>query len=160
MKVCTICRSQRENAEFNRKSASPDGLQNVCRDCNRAQARDYYARNREAHVRTIMQRKTAQRRAAIDAVAEHLLTHACVDCGEADVRVLDFDHRVGAGKAADVMRLVQHGYSLARITAEIAKCDVRCRNCHAKVTYERMGDNWRSRTQSRRSPTAHDVGTA
>ncbi len=58
------------------------------------------------------------------------------------------------------MRLVQHGYSLARIMAEIAKCDVRCRNCHAKVTYERMGDNWRSRTQSRRSPTERDVGTA
>ena len=82
------------------------------------------------------------------AVADHLLTHPCVDCDEADVRVLDFDHRVGAGKEADVMRLVQHGYSLSRIMAEIAKCDVRCRNCHAKVTYQRMGDNWRSRTQS------------
>lgn len=160
MKVCTICRSPRENSEFNRKSASPDGLQNVCRDCNRAQARDYYARNREAHVRIIMQRKTAQRRLAIDAVADHLLTHSCVDCGEADVRVLDFDHRVGAGKEADVMRLVQHGYSLARIMAEIAKCDVRCRNCHAKVTYERLGDNWRSRTQSRRVQTARDAQAA
>ena len=160
MKVCTICRSPRENSEFNRKSASRDGLQNVCRDCNRAQARDYYARNREAHVRIIMQRKAEQRRVAIDAVADHLLTHPCVDCGEADVRVLDFDHRVGASKEADVMRLVQHGYSLSRIMAEVAKCDVRCRNCHAKVTYERMGHNWRSRTQSLRSPTAHDIGAA
>ena len=42
------------------------------------------------------------------------------------------------------MKLVQDGYSLARVMAEIAKCDVRCRNCHAKVTYERMGANWRS----------------
>ncbi|MFD4420652.1 hypothetical protein ACFWN7_04005 [Agromyces sp. NPDC058484] len=57
---------------------------------------------------------------------------------------MDFDHRVEAKKQADVMRLVQHGYSLARIMAEIAKCDVRCRNCHARVTYERMGDNWRT----------------
>ena len=158
--MCTICRSRRENSEFNRKSASPHGLQNVCRDCNRAQARDYYARNREAHVRIIMQRKTEQRRVAIGVVADHLLTHACVDCGEDDVRVLDFDHRVGAGKEADVMRLVQHGYSLSRIMAEIAKCDVRCRNCHAKVTYERMGDNWRSRTESRRAPIAHDPDAA
>jgi hypothetical protein len=160
MKACTLCRRSREISDFNRKRASPDGLQNVCRDCNRAQAREYYARNREAHVRTIMQRKAEQRRIALDAVADHLLTHPCADCGEADVRVLDFDHRVGTGKQADVMRLVQHGYSLARITAEIAKCDVRCRNCHAKVTYERMGDNWRSRTQSRRAPMAGDAGAA
>ena len=54
------------------------------------------------------------------------------------------------------MRLVQHGYSVAIIMAEIAKCDVRCRNCHAKVTYERMGENWRSalirRTQAAEVP--------
>jgi hypothetical protein len=154
--MCTICRSSREITEFNRKRASPDGLQNVCRECNRRQARAYYARNREAHVRVIMKRKAEQRRLAIDAVGGYLLTHVCVDCGEADIRVLDFDHRADAKKKADVMRLAQQGYSVAIIMAEIAKCDVRCRNCHAKVTYERMGDNWRSaligRTQAAAVP--------
>jgi hypothetical protein len=38
----------------------------------------------------------------------------------------------------------KNGYSGARVRDEISKCDVRCRNCHAKVTYERMGANWRS----------------
>ncbi|MCD2441799.1 hypothetical protein LQ757_05850 [Agromyces sp. SYSU K20354] len=114
-------------------------------------AREYYARNREAHVRVIMARKVVQRQLAIDAVGAHLLAHPCVDCGEHDVRVLDFDHREGSGKSADVMRLAQNGYSVARVKAEIEKCDVRCRNCHAKVTYERLGDNWRSRLQSSRT---------
>ena len=54
------------------------------------------------------------------------------------------------------MRLAQQGYSVAIIMAEIAKCDVRCRICHAMVTYERMGDNWRSaligRTQAAEVP--------
>ena len=139
-----MCRRTLPRSQFNVKSASPDGLQNVCRDCNRAQAREYYARNREAHLRVVMARRAGQRRLAVEAVGAYLLEHPCVDCDEVDVRVLDFDHRVGSGKQAEVMRLVQNGYSVARVMAEISKCDVRCRNCHAKVTYERLGENWRT----------------
>lgn len=139
-----MCRRDLPRSQFNVKSASPDGVQNVCRDCNRAQAREYYARNRDAHLRVVMARRAEQRRLAIEVVGEYLLAHPCVDCGEVDVRVLDFDHRVGSGKGAEVMRLVQNGYSVTRVMVEIAKCDVRCRNCHAKVTYERLGENWRT----------------
>lgn len=42
------------------------------------------------------------------------------------------------------MRLVRDGFSRRVVAAEIEKCDVRCRNCHAIATYERMGKNWRS----------------
>jgi hypothetical protein len=58
--------------------------------------------------------------------------------------VLDFDHRDGAEKSAEVMKLAKAAYSWQRVSAEIAKCDVRCRNCHAIVTYERIGVTWRS----------------
>lgn len=81
---------------------------------------------------------------ALELVGRHLITHPCIDCGETDIRVLDFDHRDGADKGDEVMRLAQGGHGLARIAVEIAKCDVRRRNCHAIVTYERMGSNWRS----------------
>ncbi|MFB9308997.1 hypothetical protein ACFFRL_07280 [Agromyces hippuratus] len=47
-------------------------------------------------------------------------------------------------KTAEVMKLAQDGYSTVRVMREIEMCDVRCRNCHAKVTYERMGENWRT----------------
>jgi len=42
------------------------------------------------------------------------------------------------------MQLVRNGFSLSIVVAEVEKCDVRCRNCHAIATYERMGRNWRS----------------
>jgi hypothetical protein len=155
-KVCTTCKQSRTLTEFNMRRRSRDGLQNICRDCNRSRAREYYANNRAAHIRVIMARKAVQRRLALEALGEYLLAHACVDCGEADIRVLDFDHREGARKHAEVMKLAQDGYSVAKIMAEIAKCDVRCRNCHAKITYERMGENWRSalirRTQANEVP--------
>ena len=143
-KRCTSCKQSKPQAEFNLRRASADGLQNVCRACNRARARRYYADNREAHIRVIVARKAVIRRGVLEIVGDYLSKHPCVDCGEADLRVLDFDHREDARKEAEVMKLAQDGYSAARVLAEMAKCDVRCRNCHARVTYARQGDTWRT----------------
>ena len=150
-KVCGTCRKSKPRTEFNRKAARPDGLQEVCRDCNRAASRRYYATNREKHVRVIVERTAKRRVESKEFLTAYLREHPCVDCGNSDLRVLDFDHRPGTGKSGDVMRLVAGGYGLARLHAEIAKCDVRCRNCHAIVTLERGGDNWRSRAMREQS---------
>ena len=144
MKICSTCKQALERSHFNLRSASPDGLQSVCRACNAARARRYYAENLEKHRKAVAAQLAKTRAAHLDRIGEYLLRHPCVDCGEADIRVLDFDHRDGADKAAEVMRLAKGAYSWQRVSEEIAKCDVRCRNCHARVTYERMGANWRS----------------
>ncbi|WP_173923659.1 hypothetical protein [Agromyces sp. Marseille-P2726] len=148
-KHCSACQQSKPTVEFNVRRASWDGLQNICKACNRAKARRYYAKNREAHIRVIMARKAVIRRATLEAIGQYLSVNPCVDCGEGDLRVLDFDHRPEVEKSAEVMKLVQDGYSLERVMREIAMCDVRCRNCHAKVTYERMGTNWRSALMKR-----------
>jgi hypothetical protein len=36
--------------------------------------------------------------------------------------------------------MIQSGYSIAKIKEEIEKCEVRCANCHRKVTAQR--GNW------------------
>ena len=56
----------------------------------------------------------------------------CIDCGEDDLVVLEFDH-VGP-KRATVTQLARDGASLARLRHEIARCEVRCVNCHRRVT--------------------------
>jgi hypothetical protein len=61
-----------------------------------------------------------------------LAASGCVDCGEHDLCVLDFDH-VGARTGA-VMRLARNEVSLARLAAEIAACEVRCATCHRRRT--------------------------
>jgi hypothetical protein len=81
----------------------------------------------------------------------YLREHPCIDCGNSDLRVLDFDHRPGSGKRKDVMAMVKEGFSLKKLAEEIAKCDVRCRNCHAIVTLERAGRNWRSDAMRRQT---------
>jgi hypothetical protein len=63
---------------------------------------------------------------------EVLAATGCADCGERDVCVLDFDH-VGE-KTGNVMRLAYNEVSLARLRAEIDRCEVRCANCHRRRT--------------------------
>ena len=150
MKRCVTCRRVLPYTDFNRKRSSADGLQNVCRECNRMRARRYYQENREKHIRVIVARVARARLLALDVAGKHLTVNPCIDCGESDIRVLDFDHRPGTEKTQNVMYLVHNGYSVDRILAEIAKCDVRCRNCHARVTYSRLGGDWRTDYMSRR----------
>lgn len=68
------------------------------------------------------------------AVYAHLLSHPCVDCGERDIMTLQFDH-VHGEKSAAVSKLMQA--SVSRVQAEIAKCEVRCGNCHRRRTLQR-----------------------
>ena len=77
------------------------------------------------------------------------LQSGCVDCGTSDLRVLEFDH-VRGEKVASIGQLMR-GASLQKIKAEVAKCEVRCRNCHAIVTLERMGGTWHDRFLPRAS---------
>ena len=65
----------------------------------------------------------------------------CVDCGYSDIRALDFDH-VRGEKLADVGSMIRRGRGISVVQAEIAKCEVRCRNCHAIATMERLGNSW------------------
>jgi len=144
MKRCGTCGVSKPISDFNRKRSRADGHQEVCRSCNRESSRRYYQRNREHHIAVIRARTKAQQAKCLSFVADYLSEHPCVDCSESDLRVLDFDHRPGSTKRDEVMRLVRNGHSIDVITSEIDMCDVRCRNCHAIVTYDRLGPNWRS----------------
>ncbi len=60
----------------------------------------------------------------------YLSEHPCVDCGNSDWRVLEFDHRDPKKKKFTISRKVSDGVSILTLSKEVAKCDVRCANCH------------------------------
>jgi hypothetical protein len=65
------------------------------------------------------------------------LEQGCVDCGyNADPRALDFDHRDPAEKSFGLGMSKVCAMRWERVEAEIAKCDVRCSNCHRIRTAE------------------------
>jgi len=60
----------------------------------------------------------------------------CVDCGETNPVVLDFDH-VRGEKILCISDMARGAYCLKTIKEEIEKCEVRCSNCHRVATYNR-----------------------
>lgn len=72
-------------------------------------------------------------------LADYLRAHPCIDCGFTDIRALEFDHREPEDKGSSVAVLARSGYPLDRVVAEIAKCDVRCANCHRIRTHHQRG---------------------
>jgi hypothetical protein len=72
-------------------------------------------------------------------INEYKKEHPCVDCGETDIRVLQFDHRDPSLKANTINKLANGFGGMQAVVQEIEKCDVRCANCHQrKHITERM----------------------
>ncbi|MET0664959.1 MAG: hypothetical protein ABW008_05335, partial [Acidimicrobiales bacterium] len=62
--------------------------------------------------------------------------HPCMDCGERDPLVLEFDH------LSDKRFMIARGLrdkSWEALLAEMAKCEVVCANCHRRRTATRGG---------------------
>ena len=140
VKRCCTCHELRPVTDFNLRASAADGRQSRCRSCSRA----WYVAHRDEHQVNTRRRTAAMRIEYKRRIGEHLRAHPCVDCGESDVRVLDFDHDVGSDKRAAIATLVAQCGRWSDIEAEIAKCSVRCANCHRRVTSARAQD-WRQR---------------
>lgn len=134
-KLCSHCRQVLPRKKFNRDSKRRDRTQNTCRECNRAAFKKYYAHAKDM----LIARKHEREQLLKDFVINYLETHPCIDCGERDIVVLEFDHRDPDDKERDVYMFIKTGRSLAAMMAEIAKCDVRCANCHRRKTALQRG---------------------
>jgi hypothetical protein len=138
VRICARCQVAKPLADFPIKNAAKGWLQSYCRPCASERGKEHYRKNVAAYV------ARSKARAAIDRprnrrfVAEYLLTHPCVDCGESDPVVLEFDHRDPTTKRADVGRLI-HTSAVSTVRTEIEKCDVRCGNCHRIRTAAQFG---------------------
>jgi len=71
-------------------------------------------------------------------IFRYLVEHPCVDCGQSDVLVLEFDHRDPSDKLKHVALLAMTK-RWPNVLKEIDKCDVRCVNCHRRRTAQQFG---------------------
>jgi hypothetical protein len=99
-----------------------------------AYRREHYRMNRDAYIQRNSRVLLARRRKWVQRLCEYLLAHPCVDCGEADPIVLEFDHVDRATKLQTVGFLAGRGYPWTTVEVELTKCDVRCANCHRRRT--------------------------
>lgn len=101
------------------------------RECHKR----YYEANKEKVLNQIKARNKEYRIAGRQFLLEYLTTHPCVDCSESDPIVLEFDHVKGE-KIGDIKKMVD-SYSIESLKKEIEKCEVRCANCHRRMTHKR-----------------------
>ena len=66
-------------------------------------------------------------------ITEHLKLNPCVDCGNANIALLEFDHR--DSKSFPICDFAKRDVTTEELLAEIRKCEVRCRNCHVMRHY-------------------------
>ncbi len=80
---------------------------------------------------------------------KYLSTKACVDCGENDPVVLEFDHKGHSGKSKikfkSISDMLSGHYSWLSVNNEITKCEIRCANCHRRKTYVQFSHFGRTR---------------
>ncbi len=131
-KTCTKCYTHQPIENFPWKHKALGIRHAVCKTCTAQRSKRWYGKNKTVHKQTVKENNKSYRQEVRQFVAEYLATHPCVDCGENDPVVLEFDHR--GGKVANVSMMASVGYSLEKVKAEIAKCDVRCANCHRRKT--------------------------
>jgi hypothetical protein len=74
-------------------------------------------------------------------LTEYLKENPCVECGESDPIVLEFDHIYRDSKTTTVSRIIAGHASWERVLTEIKKCRVLCANCHRRHTYVQM-NHW------------------
>jgi len=119
-----------------------------CRPCRKAYGREHYLANRERYIEQARgQRKRLQLKRTLYLI-EYFATHPCVDCGETDSVVLNFDHL--RDKQFNIgQELCRHKWS--SILAEIEKCEVVCANCHRRRTGSRCGGLRMMLTRAERS---------
>ncbi len=111
-----------------------------CRPCRAAYKQEHYKKNRQRYIDNAKKNQRAQIVERMTFLQAFLETHPCVDCGERDPVVLEFDHlgekcfNVSSGLRFRKWELV---------LAEMEKCEVVCANCHRRRTMRR-GSHLRS----------------
>ena len=137
-KFCSSCKQNKSITEFAKNSVKKDGLQTTCKACQALSGAARYQRTKPRY----KERNNALRVRNQLAVYEYLKTHPCIDCGNDNPVVLTFDH-VRGKKLDTISDMVKQSWGLKTIFDEIAKCEIRCFNCHMiKDSLRRGGKKW------------------
>lgn len=141
MKRCSRCKKMLPGTEFNWKFKGVR-LSCYCKKCSREYIKDHYNRNREYYLEKAKRRNLQVKLKYFGYIRTYLKSHPCIDCGESDILVLEFDHKDRDLKDVDISSLVRRMLSFKKLLSEISKCEVRCANCHRRKTLKE-NNSWR-----------------
>lgn len=128
-KKCTKCKRELPISSFNWR------IKNVkksshCKECSRKYVRNHYKNNKKYYLKKAQKRNLIQQQKTQGVIGEYLQNHPCIDCGENNILVLEFDHINRKNKKDAIANIARRRLSLKTLKKEIKKCEVRCANCH------------------------------
>lgn len=141
MICCKKCGCNKSVSDFSYRNKSLKLMQPWCKDCQKVYKDSHYIRNKLTYARKMSEHRKKSSTVAVAIVVEFLLSHPCVDCGETDILVLEFDHVRGV-KRWNISEMVSGGHSANSLLSEMKKCVIRCANCHRRTTMTNVG-GWR-----------------
>ena len=128
---CCRCGSRKPAGEFAWRRKAKGQRDTFCRPCRAAYKREHYLANKQRYIDQARVQKQRLARERTQYLVDYFATHPCVDCGETDPLVLEFDHlrdkRFNIGSALPYRNWMS-------VLAEIEKCEVVCANCHRRRT--------------------------
>lgn len=131
--ICVKCGQDKSESEFYFKDKTKGRRSTECKSCHRVYRAQYYRDNKVKESKRAVTRNKKYRDEKRKKLREYLESHSCVDCGESDIVVLQFDHIDPSTKRNNVGTLLS-SHSWEVVKQEIDKCEVRCANCHIKRT--------------------------
>ena len=140
VKECPCCKQVLSLSCFRKRNSKSQTTQSWCKICSDKASKLSRSKNPQKYNKLLNDRRHRNR----DFVLSYLKSHPCVDCGESNPVVLDFDH-INGSKTMDISLMVSQTSGINRISSEIEKCEVRCANCHRIATAKRNPNHWVNR---------------
>lgn len=134
MKTCIDCKIEKNIEEFPWRNKTKNMRVGRCNVCHNKWYREYFSKpdNRKKQIKRVNHINKKQIEEARRYVFNFLIKNPCIDCGEKNPIVLEFDHKNSADKSFIISSaLCSKSYiTVELVKNEIDKCNVRCANCH------------------------------
>lgn len=134
MKTCSKCNENKELELFSKNGRNADGRHPWCKVCFATYERERYQNGDSVRKQRNNKKTRGRNHKRLWAI---LSEASCMDCGESDPIVLEFDHRDQATKTTEICTLYHRSW--ANIKEELDKCDIVCCNCHRRRTTVQLG---------------------
>ena len=134
--ICRQCHTDKSENDFHWKNKQQDKKHVICKTCACERSKRHRRQNIEKYKIYDKERQKQHSIMIGEFLWNYKLQHPCA-CGESDPLVLDFDHI--KDKAFGIAAARWQRKSLEAIRQEIAKCVVRCANCHRRKTANEQG---------------------
>ena len=144
MKTCTGCGDPKPETYFYLQDKMTGRRHAECKDCysehRKAYYKSHYLKYGEMYRERAKIRRARIKRELQQKMMRYLADKSCLQCGENDTCVLDFDHINPQEKSFSIARATTNGLEWDKILTEISKCQILCANCHRKRTA--MSNGW------------------